>query len=219
LLVFRVIPIGIQRYGCNITSTFQSFSNQQFAFYVTHTRTYTAFDHGARFVGEAVLSDTVPSLTIGIACGATSAVLFPWGVGPLVPYLAGSVVGYSLGLYQYWHSCKRCTLFCARQYLTLLAHALFIEREMMVSTSVQQHGQIPSCHPPTLPPSSSSALLQMTTTPNDSENSAHGKNPTNNSFRRRGHSKIRTAAIGGSHIRRNNNTREQRRRKLKRGLY
>jgi hypothetical protein len=133
------------------------------------------FDRSARFVGEAVLSGTVSSLTIGIACGATSAILL--GVGPLVPYLAGSAVGYSLGLYQYWNSCKKYTLFCARQYPTLLAHALFVDFEIVVPASVQQHG--------------------TATTPEDSENSAHGRNPTIDSLNDRMTSMDQWIHVGG----------------------
>lgn len=93
----------------------------------------------ARFIGEAVVSGTLHSIMMGLVCGTTSAVCFPITVGPIVPYLLGSIGGYSFGLYQHWNQSKTYALFCARKYPTLLSHAIFVEQCLVVPSSIQQH--------------------------------------------------------------------------------
>ena len=90
----------------------------------------------ARFTGEAIVSATFSSLTFGMFSGGLGAVLAPISVGPLVPFMVGSAVGYSFGLYQMWANCKRRMLWYARQYPVLLAHSLRIEQHIIVPSSI-----------------------------------------------------------------------------------
>ena len=95
----------------------------------------------ARFVGEAIVSATLSSVTLGFCSGALGAVLGPATLGPLVPYMMGSAVGYTFGLWQNWWSAKRRTLWYATQYPTLLAHALRTEHQIIVPSAVVKASQ------------------------------------------------------------------------------
>ena len=90
----------------------------------------------ARFTGEAIVSATFSSLTFGMFSGGFGAVLFPISVGPLIPFMVGSAVGYSFGLYQMWAGSKRRMLWYAKQYPVLLAHSLRIEQHIIVPPSI-----------------------------------------------------------------------------------
>jgi hypothetical protein len=76
----------------------------------------------ARFVGEALVSSTLSSLTLGLSCGLFGAMVSPFG--PLLPFLCGAWSGYTLGLIGHWRSSQRLALDYARLYPTLMAHAL-----------------------------------------------------------------------------------------------
>ena len=95
----------------------------------------------ARFIGEAFVSATLFSVTMGLCCGVVGATVFPMTCGPLVPFLAGSSVGYSFGLWEHWSSCKRNMIFYSRHYPRLLAHALWTEHKLIVPRSVMQASQ------------------------------------------------------------------------------
>lgn len=95
----------------------------------------------AQFIGEAVVSATLSSMTIGLVCGAAGASMFPFTVGPLVPYMVGSTVGYSFGLWQYWSTCKRNVVWYARHYPTVLAHAILTDRQVVVPLGVVKASQ------------------------------------------------------------------------------
>lgn len=95
----------------------------------------------ARFVGEAFVSATLFSVSMGLCCGAMGAVVFPITCGPLVPFLAGSSVGYSFGLWDHFSRMKRNTQWCAHHYPTLLAHALWLDHKVKVPQSVLQASQ------------------------------------------------------------------------------
>mmetsp|Transcript_24457 Transcript_24457/g.41573 ORF Transcript_24457/g.41573 Transcript_24457/m.41573 type:complete len:85 (-) Transcript_24457:6-260(-) len=57
----------------------------------------------AKFVGETVLGCTLSSVVFGLVCGQMGASLAYKGVGPLVPYLVGSWVGYTMGIVGQWY--------------------------------------------------------------------------------------------------------------------
>ena len=87
----------------------------------------------ARFVGEALVSGTLSSITFGLCSGVLGATT---PIGPLAPFLIGSGVGYITGLIQHWRSSERITMLYAKRYPTILAHALFVERNIVVPSSV-----------------------------------------------------------------------------------
>ena len=90
----------------------------------------------ARFIGEAFVSASLFSVTIGLCCGAVGATIFPIACGPLIPFLTGSSLGYSIGLYEHFWNVKRNMRFYAQHYPTLLAHALWTEHHVIVPKSV-----------------------------------------------------------------------------------
>ena len=77
----------------------------------------------ARFVGEALLSASFSSITLGLVCGQVGSILMTT-TGPLVPFLIGSWAGYSFGLMSYWKSSVKWCDTCAQRYPKLLIHAL-----------------------------------------------------------------------------------------------
>jgi hypothetical protein len=88
----------------------------------------------ARFIGEALMTSTLTSLTLGLSCGMVGASFL--SAGPLIPFLFGSWTGYTLGLVNHWRiSTMRANKF-ARQYPSLMAHALMIERGIVVPRNV-----------------------------------------------------------------------------------
>lgn len=92
----------------------------------------------ARYVGEAVVSATMSSITLGLCCGIFSS-MSPFG--PLVPYLVGSTVGYGFGLWHHWTAAKQRALWYAQQYPTVMAHSLRVERQIIVPSSIVQASQ------------------------------------------------------------------------------
>ena len=90
----------------------------------------------ARFSAETLVSATFSSITFGMLSGALGSVVVPAAVGPLIPFLVGSSVGYSFGLYQMWANSKRRMLWYAKQYPSLLAHSLRTEHHIIVPSSV-----------------------------------------------------------------------------------
>jgi hypothetical protein len=88
----------------------------------------------ARFVGEAVISGCLSSVTLGLCCGMVGSTVL--ATGPLAPFLIGSWTGYSLGLARYWFSSKHETILIAQRYPTIMAHALFTERGLRVPPDV-----------------------------------------------------------------------------------
>lgn len=75
----------------------------------------------ARFIGRTVAETTFASVTLGMVCGQAGA-LTP--LGPLLPFLAGSWAGYTLGCCAVWRRGRRDAVECARRYPKLLAHSL-----------------------------------------------------------------------------------------------
>ena len=98
----------------------------------------------ARFVGEALVSSTFSSLTLGLSFGMLGAV---GPIGPLVPFMVGSWAGYTFGLINYWRKSSRTAFYYARQYPTLLAHSLSsgnasMERNFRVPVKVVQASEL-----------------------------------------------------------------------------
>ncbi|KAL3782581.1 hypothetical protein HJC23_005284 [Cyclotella cryptica] len=82
-----------------------------------------------RFIASTIATTTYSSLTFGLFSGLVGAIT-PFG--PLVPFLSGCWMGYSLGLYSVWRSAKSLAVRCAERYPRLLAHTLELEFELMV---------------------------------------------------------------------------------------
>ncbi|KAK1735388.1 hypothetical protein QTG54_014002 [Skeletonema marinoi] len=76
----------------------------------------------ARFVAKFVGSSLFSSLTLGLVAGQTGAALF--SCGPLIPFMAGSCIGYTWGCIGYWRQCKNMTMAYAKSYPKILAHSL-----------------------------------------------------------------------------------------------
>ncbi len=88
----------------------------------------------ARFVGEALVSSILGSVTAGLTLGTIGAVFLP--TGPLIPFLMGSWMGNTLGLYNHYSMCKNGMLRMARNYPSILAHAMWTEWGIVVPSEV-----------------------------------------------------------------------------------
>jgi hypothetical protein len=88
----------------------------------------------ARFVGNALVSSLLSSVAIGLSFGMVGAAFLP--SGPLVPFLVGSWAGNTFGLYHYYRSCKNVAMRVARNYPSILAHALWTEWGVSVPPGV-----------------------------------------------------------------------------------
>ncbi|KAL3936911.1 MAG: hypothetical protein SGBAC_007866 [Bacillariaceae sp.] len=89
----------------------------------------------ARFVGEAMVSSLLASVTVGLSFGMVGA-LTP--AGPLLPFMVGSWTGYSVGLLKHWHTSSQRMVQYARLYPSLLSHALETDRFIFVPKGVVQ---------------------------------------------------------------------------------
>lgn len=87
----------------------------------------------ARFVGEALLSASLSSITLGLVCGQAGAMLMTT-TGPLVPFMLGSWAGYTFGLAAYWKSAVTWCDNVAQRYPTLLIHAIKTQRPYGIQT-------------------------------------------------------------------------------------
>jgi hypothetical protein len=90
----------------------------------------------ARFAGQALISGSFGAVTFGLVAGQIGASLTPWG--PILPFLVGSSAGFSFGAYSIWAARKTECLTFARHYPTLLAHALWVDRRIIVPANVLQ---------------------------------------------------------------------------------
>lgn len=66
-----------------------------------------------RFIASTIATTTYSSLTFGLFSGLVGAIT-PFG--PLVPFLSGCWMGYSLGVYSVWRSAKSLAVRCAERY-------------------------------------------------------------------------------------------------------
>ena len=78
----------------------------------------------ARFVGETLLGSTLMGLSLGLLSGTVGATFFMTTIGPVVPFLIGSGVGYTYGLFYQWNLIKRRALTFCENYPRLMAHSL-----------------------------------------------------------------------------------------------
>ena len=76
----------------------------------------------ARFVAKFVGSSLFSSITLGLVAGQTGAVFL--SCGPLIPFMAGSCIGYTWGGIGYWRQCKNTAMTYAKKYRKILAHSL-----------------------------------------------------------------------------------------------
>lgn len=76
----------------------------------------------AKFVAQFVGSSLLSSITLGLVAGQTGATFFT--CGPLIPFMAGSWIGYTWGCVGFWRQSKQQMLECARRYPDILAHSL-----------------------------------------------------------------------------------------------
>jgi hypothetical protein len=114
----------------------------------------------ARFMGEAVVSSTLSSITIGLVGGMMGVALLP--TGPLIPLLVGSWVGNSFGLWYHYRSSKNQALQIARNYPTILAHAMFTEHGVVVPLQVVENSETKAAN-------TSTTFLEQTKTTNSQE--------------------------------------------------
>lgn len=84
----------------------------------------TSIPARARFVGETLLGCTLTSVSVGLLGGSIGATFFMTTVGPVVPFLIGSGVGYSFGLFYHWNLAKTRALTLCKNYPRLMAHSL-----------------------------------------------------------------------------------------------
>lgn len=75
----------------------------------------------ARFLGYFISTTTYTSLTYGLAAGQVGAMT---RLGPLLPFLAGSWTGYTIGCVAVWRSARAEALTTAERYPKLLEHVL-----------------------------------------------------------------------------------------------
>ena len=90
-------------------------------------------------MGETVLSCTLTSVAFGLVCGHVGSALAMESVGPVVPYLVGSWVGYTFGLVGQWTMSKRLALSYANKYPSLLAYCLHQEWDLVVPAKSEPH--------------------------------------------------------------------------------
>lgn len=88
----------------------------------------------ARFIGQSLASTALPSVTLGLVCGQVGAVC-P-AVGPLVPYLVGSWIGFSWGCIGFWRRIKSQALNYAARYPKILAHSLSVTHNVEIPREV-----------------------------------------------------------------------------------
>ena len=88
----------------------------------------------ARFVAQFVGSTLFSSVTVGLVAGQTGALL---SCGPLIPFIAGSWIGYTWGCVGFWRRARLKAITCARRYPRVLAHGLLIELDVEVPKNVR----------------------------------------------------------------------------------
>ncbi|KAG7337638.1 hypothetical protein IV203_030983 [Nitzschia inconspicua] len=88
----------------------------------------------ARFIGGAVASSLLSSLSLGLSFGMMGAAFLP--TGPLIPFLMGSWVGHTFGLYHHYRQSRNDALTVARNFPSILAHAMWTEFGVIVPSDV-----------------------------------------------------------------------------------
>jgi hypothetical protein len=88
----------------------------------------------AKYVTEAFLSATLGSMTIGLTFGMMGSAFLT--TGPLIPFLFGSWLGHSFGLYQHYQMGHNETIRVAKLYPSVLAHALMTDHHIIIPPEV-----------------------------------------------------------------------------------
>lgn len=92
----------------------------------------------AIFLGQSLFSGIYTGTTLGLVCGQVGMYFTP--LGPLIPFLFGTGVGFCMGLYGTWKSSVGMVKVFARNYPTILAHSLWTEHYLVVPPHVQEEG-------------------------------------------------------------------------------
>jgi hypothetical protein len=88
----------------------------------------------ARFVRGAVAISLLSSLSLGLSFGMMGAAFLP--TGPFIPFLMGSWMGHTFGLYHHYRSSKNDAMKFARNFPSIMAHAMRTEFGVIVPQSV-----------------------------------------------------------------------------------
>lgn len=90
-------------------------------------------------IAQHLGQSTLLSLTFGIAAGYVGANFFPATVGPVVPYLVGSVTGFGVSSWIFWQSERKAAIHAAHVYPEIMRYRLvtaFTERKLPPSLEV-----------------------------------------------------------------------------------
>lgn len=88
----------------------------------------------AKYIGEAFVSATLTSMTLGVTFGMMGAAYLP--TGPLIPFLFGSWLGNSFGLWYHYHNGRNDAMRVAKLYPSLLAHTMMTVHDVIVPQAV-----------------------------------------------------------------------------------
>mmetsp|Transcript_36473 Transcript_36473/g.78757 ORF Transcript_36473/g.78757 Transcript_36473/m.78757 type:complete len:184 (-) Transcript_36473:445-996(-) len=94
----------------------------------------------ARFITQCVGSTLFSSLTLGLVAGQTGATFL--SCGPLVPFMAGSWLGYTWGCVGFWRQSKNKAINCARRYPRIMCHSLLTDFDIEVPAHVNTGGSL-----------------------------------------------------------------------------
>jgi hypothetical protein len=92
----------------------------------------------AIFLGQSLFSGLYTGTTLGLVCGQFGMYFTP--LGPLIPFLLGTGIGFCMGLYGTWQTSVGLVRVYARNYPTILAHSLWTEHYLVVPSHVQADG-------------------------------------------------------------------------------
>jgi hypothetical protein len=92
----------------------------------------------AIFLGQSLFAGIYTGTTVGLVCGQFGMYFTP--LGPLVPFLLGTGVGFCMGLYGTWKSSVGMVRVFCRNYPTVLAHSMWTEHYQVVPLDIQQDG-------------------------------------------------------------------------------
>jgi hypothetical protein len=90
----------------------------------------------AQYIGESIVSGTLFSISVGMSCGAIGAAVFPLSIGPVIPYIIGSSIGYCYGVWDYYRTTRTSAIRVAKYYPTIFAYSLWTNYHIIVPKSV-----------------------------------------------------------------------------------
>mmetsp|Transcript_6061 Transcript_6061/g.9471 ORF Transcript_6061/g.9471 Transcript_6061/m.9471 type:complete len:160 (-) Transcript_6061:78-557(-) len=88
------------------------------------TRVVSSTPQRHLFVVKHLGSSMISALVCGVGCGVVGSTFFAASIGPLVPYLVGSTVGFALSSYSMWTSELEEAYFWSKRYPRLIEHQL-----------------------------------------------------------------------------------------------